>query len=232
MSNNKSHTKGYAPVSKSANEPHAKNEVLVSETTNKLEIKSKAYISEPIKYGKPPCETNQNLNLETAKASFEIAKMTYQNEYNRFDSIDMKFYYIFVIAGGLLATISFIFGEDKFNAPVYLIISFLLKVGILAMLGISLYHTLKGLITVDKIKTFDLSKIYSEEYINQSETDAIYRIVASLDSYIKENKELLTTKCDKFDSACKSIIYVFSIIGLKVLIDIIILLSQHIAKGG
>ena len=196
---------------------------------NESNIKDETTTSEPIE-DKPACDnTDQNLNIETAKASLEIAKITYQNEYNRFDSIDMKFYYIFVIAGGLLATISFIFGEDKSNAPIYLIISFLLKISIIIMLGRTLYLTLKGLITVDKIKTFGLSDLYSDTYVKQNETDAIYKIVASFDNYIKKNKEILSAKCDKFDSACKSIIIVFFIIGIKIFIDVIMTLSQHFA---
>jgi hypothetical protein len=60
--------------------------------------------------------------------------MTYQNEYNRLDAIDTKFYYIFIIAAGLLAVLGLVLGGYTITQHWYVIIVFLLKLLILGQL--------------------------------------------------------------------------------------------------
>ncbi len=172
----------------------------------------------------------EKLDTETAKAAFEAAKMTYQNEYNRFDAIDMKFNYLIVIAGGLMASLGFIFGKDESSHPVYLVIMFLLKFAIISGLGTTLIITMKGLITISEIKTPKCSDLIDDKFIYKESAKALYTLVNSFGDYIDKNQTKANEKCNKFDLACKILIWAFLSIGIKLLIDMVVSLASHIVN--
>lgn len=197
--------------------------ILIQHSVDKLNVRHE--VSKPTLKDK---SSEQNLELETAKAAFEVAKMTYQNEYNRFDAIDMKFNYLIVIAGGLLAALGFIFGKDESSHPIYLVIMFMLKLAIIGALGTTLIITMKGLLTISGIKTPKCSDVIEDKFIHKESANALYTLVNSFDGYIYQNQKKAGEKCDKFDLACRILIWAFLAIGVKLVIDMVVSLASHI----